>query len=353
MFMKDTVKKVSYKATGSSKKTPTKIVEHIFSSDLNSAIFSHIFRYFKIYSSKFEHKSDFELKRDSEVLLNYENEAIDEESEIEPVQEETIFRIYHRPNLVEELVSPCACVVHHDLNDPSDAFDIKKYLDKYLVSDLVICLNKTQEKILNGLGVLKTVVIPHGYNKRLKNLKPSPKTENSKFVLGLFSKRYGRLVKGEAFLYELAMNLSPDSISFMLIGDQRAIDGEWLISMGFDVIYGENIPYPVLCKSYNDIDALLITSISEGAPASVPEALITNTPIIARPVGMIPDVFAKGSCGLILTDNAETDAKLIMYFLKNNMDESKKFIKKNKLVYSWKEIISKYEDSINIVLGNE
>lgn len=351
--MKDAVRKVYHKPTSNSKKTPNKIVEHIFSSNLNSAIFSHIFRYFKTYSSKFVHKSDFELKSESEDLLNDINAITDEDNEIEVTQEETIFRIYHRPNLVEELENPCACVVHHDLNDPSDAFDIEKYLDKYLVSDLVICLNKTQEKILNGLGVLKTVVIPHGYNKRLKDLNPNPKTENSKFVLGIFSKRYGRMVKGEAFIYELAMNLSPESISFMLIGDQRSIDGEWLISMGFDVIYGESVPYPVLCKSYNDIDALLITSISEGAPASVPEALITNTPIIGRPVGMIPDVFAKGSCGLILTDNAETDAKLIMYFLKNKLDGSKKFIKKNKLVYSWKEIINKYEDSIDNILGNE
>ncbi|MGS0640057.1 glycosyl transferase family 1, partial [Citrobacter sp. VF227] len=78
---------------------------------------------------------------------------------------------------------------------------IEKFIPRYKEANVVICLNSVQKEILASQGIDNTVVIPHGYNEEY--IKPNlnaPRHWNGKVQIGLFSRRYPRKVKGEAYL---------------------------------------------------------------------------------------------------------------------------------------------------------
>lgn len=298
------------------------VVEHVFSRDLGSSIFKDIFAYFNKYSEKFRFVSD----------LTDHGETPD-------------YRIYHRPQLEAELKSPCATVVHHDLEDWDIGVKIEKFMPGYRQSDVLICISETQQKILANNNLHNTHLIHHGYNELLLSNRKSNCSEKApaKIKLGLFSRRYDGFRKGEAFLFELALRLPPDRFEFVLIGKDRHLDLPWLESVGFTVHCQSYVPYPVLCKAYQGLGALLMLSTREGAPACIPEALVSGVPIIARPVGMVPEMFKAEDVGLLLTDNANTDAAAIVKMFDQDISAQRRRIIDADLVNSWKEVIFQYE----------
>ncbi len=72
---------------------------------------------------------------------------------------------------------------------------------------------------------------------------------------------------------------------------------------------------------YADLDALVISSINEGTPVSVIEALSALCPVVATAVGGLPDLLDQGALGTLVPSNDEaalTDA--IMQILANPPD---------------------------------
>jgi glycosyltransferase involved in cell wall biosynthesis len=59
------------------------------------------------------------------------------------------------------------------------------------------------------------------------------------------------------------------------------------------------------------MDYLLICSNFEGGPANLPEAIGTGTPVLATPVGMVPDFVRHGVNGLLLSGRVDDDAELV------------------------------------------
>jgi len=55
-----------------------------------------------------------------------------------------------------------------------------------------------------------------------------------------------------------------------------------------------------LNRWYNKIDALIMCSISEGGPLNIMEAGSCGLPVIATPVGLVPEIIRDGSNGLII-----------------------------------------------------
>jgi glycosyltransferase involved in cell wall biosynthesis len=291
------------------------------SNDVKSGIFDSIMGYFKDYSED----------------INYV-------ISIKPIQGADIYH-YHRPHLESELVSPSVSTVHHDLKDTDSWLDPKRFYDRYHECEKVICLNTSQENTLNKMGICDTVVIPHGYREDI--FKPAKKEGllNRKVRIGLVSKRYGRKVKGEAYLYELMKRISPGSVEWIFVGEGRTEDAFRARELGFDAKVYERLPYNVFGSLYEHIDVLLMCSWHEGGPANIPEAIASATPVIGFNVGMVKDLVIHGVNGLILTSNVKNDTEML-----NDIFQNKdKIISLNENIISgngmtcitWKECISR------------
>lgn len=255
------------------------------SSNQKSTIFDHIMQYFIEYGDK---RFDF--------------------STSEKARTDSLVRHYHRPQLESKLISPCVATIHHDLNDSSASLALDKFIPRYQEADYLICLNKTQEKILHQNGIFNTVIIPHGFNENLIKLNTKePKSWTGKIQLAIISRQYGRKVKGESYITEIAKYLNPNKFAFITIGQDRHLTADYLYNLGFDVTNFENIPYRIVADFYQKIDFLLMTSKYEGGPANIPEAIAAGIPIICNPIGMAKDYVKNNINGLYLSMDPEYD----------------------------------------------
>jgi len=307
---------------------PKPVVEHVWTRDRNSKIFEAIYSYFQDHGLHFKHSSS-----------------------LDPNRPKADFRIYHRPHLETALVKPCASVIHHDLQDATSDFDLAKNLSVFAQSDVLFCLNNTQARQLEAAGLNQCRVVPHGYHENLQKIRQNRSSKltaehSPPWTLGIFSRRYPSLVKGEAFLYELLNHLSTAHFRFLLIGQDRDKDAAYLRRLSFEAIHLPNANYDELVESYNDLDALLVLSVAEGGPASAPESLAAGVPLIARPVGMIADIPSGSGSVLTLTDDPVADAKAITAYLSEGRHTQILTAPIPDYIKSWPEVIGAYETEI-------
>ena len=271
------------------------IVNHVMSADIHSGIFNDIFQYFKLYSPK-----------DVEYVIS-----------TKPIEDANIYH-YHRPHLESSLVNPSVVTIHHDLDDNDGWLGLSKFVPRYKEANTVICLNTLQQQRLAQYGIENTVVIPHGYNESILTMKPLRRFDpKRKAVIGIVSKRYGRRVKGEAFMYELFKRLNPSLCEFVLVGNGRSVEATMLRSMGFEARVFETLPYRLFNTLYHSMDFLMMCSYHEGGPANIPEAIATGTPVFTTRVGMAADLVKESVTGMFLDGDADTDGAKIMRVVEN------------------------------------
>lgn len=264
-----------------------------------------------------------------------------------PLKSQDIYH-YHRPNLETTLLHNSVVTVHHDLSDTDAWFDSDDYVGKYKGAGLIVCLNTDQQNILkNSYGITNTIVIPHGINENIFTKKNIFNPPNKKFNIGIVSKFYGRRVKGESFLFEIAKRLNPKNIMFTLVGQDRAVTSKMLEGFGFEVDLHEDIPYRLFNEIYHSIDVLLMPSLFEGGPANIPEALYTGTPILAKMVGMVHDFLLPGVNGLELTGDVGIDSKVINNLSINKADEfvalKRSMGDSGQVIPTWEDVVGRYQ----------
>jgi len=74
------------------------------------------------------------------------------------------------------------------------------------------------------------------------------------------------------------------------------------------------------------MDAVLLTSATEGLPNALLEAMHAGIPVAATPVGAVPDLLAHGQCGLLLDPAHEQDWPGQLYALLHNTAQRDHFI---------------------------
>ncbi|MDN7026094.1 glycosyltransferase family 4 protein [Methanoculleus sp. FWC-SCC1] len=98
-----------------------------------------------------------------------------------------------------------------------------------------------------------------------------------------------------------------DDVTFVIVGEgpQRGRVEEYLA--GYDLAGRVRlpgwVPHADLPGVLGDLKLLVVPSYSEGLPNVVLEAMACGTPVLATPVGSVPDIIRDGETGFLLQDN--------------------------------------------------
>lgn len=109
------------------------------------------------------------------------------------------------------------------------------------------------------------------------------------------------------------------------------------------------IPHNEVPNHLNEMKLLILPSYSEGISGIVQEAMACGTPVLATPVGGIPDLIKEGKTGFIMENNSPACiAKNVIRALKYpNLDEivknARKFIEAE---YAYEPMVRKCNDSL-------
>ena len=108
-----------------------------------------------------------------------------------------------------------------------------------------------------------------------------------------------------------------------LIGGDGVLFGEIVEELKVKGIYNRvklvgTIPHNEVPNYLNEMKLLILPSYIEGLPGIVQEAMACGTPVLATPVGGVPDLIKDGMSGFILENNSpECIAKNVIRALEN------------------------------------
>lgn len=196
----------------------------------------------------------------------------------------------------------------------------KQRLDERWIAKLIF---KKSKLIYNGIDEEKILA----NNKKVANLEIINKNRKIKII------STGRLTeqKGYSYLIE-AINIVSNEFDLELYiygeGNQRNFLQELIDKYSLtDKIKLEG-HYNDVWKIYKDFDFFISSSLYEGFPTVILEAMVLNLPIIATDVSGSKELIVNGETGLLVSPkNSQALADSIRFFI-NNYDEAKKFAEK-------------------------
>jgi glycosyltransferase involved in cell wall biosynthesis len=307
------------------------LVNFVISKDLSSKIFYDIFKRY--------------LSYDPSRLVVFISER--------PVDGFDVYH-YHRPHLETELRAPAVVTVHHDPRDVDPWLDPKKFWSVYRQTAAIICLNSLQVEDLAKEGLVNSIVIPHGYDRKIFSKRRKTFDGSRKVNIGIVSKRYDRRFKGDAYIFEAAERLSPERVRYTLVGAGRTLDAARLRGLGFEVDVFEYLPYRLYGALYKSMDFLMMVSTYEGGPANLPEALASSTPVLCTNCGMVPDIIEHGRNGWVLTGDIRSDAAILEQICENHEGIADQlFVGAHEIesVVSWEEVIEQHIELYFDIIG--
>ena len=134
--------------------------------------------------------------------------------------------------------------------------------------------------------------------------KPLEKRDNLIGYIGRLSEEKGILSFMEAIPKALERE---DSVEILIGGDgqlrgkvERYLNEQ---NLNNKVKFVGWIPHDELPKYLNELKLLVLPSYTEGLPNIMLEAMACGTPVLATPVGAVPDVIKDGETGFIMEDN--------------------------------------------------
>ena len=112
------------------------------------------------------------------------------------------------------------------------------------------------------------------------------------------------------------------------------------------------ISHDELPKYLNQLRLLVLPSYTEGLPNIMLEAMACGTPVLATPVGAIPDVIRDGETGFIMEDNSpECIARNVMRALDHPdlekiAERGRKFVEEE---YTFEKVVEKWKGILKVV----
>lgn len=146
-----------------------------------------------------------------------------------------------------------------------------------------------------------------------------------------------------------------------LIGGDGVLFGEIVEELKVKGIYNRvklvgTIPHNEVPNYLNEMKLLILPSYIEGLPGIVQEAMACGTPVLATPVGGVPDLIKDGMSGFILENNSpECIAKNVIRALENpNLEDlvknARKLIEED---YTYEMVVRKCKDALNALINGE
>jgi len=181
---------------------------------------------------------------------------------------------------------------------------------------------------------------------------PFSKRSDTIGFVGRFTRRKGILELLEAIPLVLRKN---NSIKFVLIGkglfDQEIRQTINDLDLAVNVDFVGQVRNEDLPNYYNQFKLLVIPSTSEGLPNVMLEAMSCHTPVLATPVGVIPDVISEGETGFLLANNSPEEIARRVIELFDHQDKLEQVTTKAQLVlhenYSYSAATLRYQTLID------
>ena len=217
---------------------------------------------------------------------------------------------------------------------------IEKINAKLLCKNLIAVSNDLKKFLLQrNLGRNSIKVIHNGiYEKdiKLKKDKKLIRKELNIPDVGIIFGTLGRLVsvKGHKYLLEGAKKvIAKYPQAYFIIagnGELMNIHLDWInrecLGNNIKFIGFRDDPYDIL----NSFDIFVLTSLHEGIPMVLLEAMFLEKPIIATKVGGIPEIISDGENGILIpSKNSDAFADACLSFIENTMKSPKSIIAKN------------------------
>jgi glycosyltransferase involved in cell wall biosynthesis len=189
---------------------------------------------------------------------------------------------------------------------------IEKFLT--LISTRIIVISEKQkEDICYKYKIAapdKVTVIPIGFEfhhirsnpKYRGTIKNNYKIPDNEIVISII----GRLteIKNHDLFLEIAYHLLKQypTVHFLIIGDGHLRDQltEKVVHLNLNNSIHFTGWISDIPKIYSNTDILLLTSINEGTPNTIIEAMYNKIPVVATNVGGVPDIISNGKDGFII-----------------------------------------------------
>ena len=178
-----------------------------------------------------------------------------------------------------------------------------------IVTDRIIAISESQKwelsstyKVCNP-NIIKTIKLGFDLNKFLNiskhkgTLRKKLGLSKSTIIIGIIGrivpiKNHKMLIDSAKFLLG---NFKNKKIIFLLVGDGelRSFLEDYVAECGIEdnvLFYGWERNIPLI---YADLDILALTSLNEGTPVSIIEAMATKVPVITTGVGGVKDLLGK------------------------------------------------------------
>ncbi|MCK5215603.1 MAG: glycosyltransferase [Candidatus Omnitrophica bacterium] len=221
----------------------------------------------------------------------------------------------------------------------------------FLIDKQGIAANKTQV-IFNGIDLDY-----YGQTHDLNKIKEKLNINDADFVIGCVARLAP--VKGHDSMLTAFCKVCAQAknIKLLLVGDGELIEelkvlAERLRISSRVIFTGERRDIPQLLGVMN---AFILTSMSEGFPLSILEAMAAKLPIIATRVGGVPEVVGHNQTGLICEKgNIEEISEAILFMANNQSDAAKmgaRGYQRVKNNYNVENMKDEYEEVYSGVMG--
>jgi|WetSurMetagenome_2_1015567.scaffolds.fasta_scaffold02911_17 glycosyltransferase involved in cell wall biosynthesis len=179
--------------------------------------------------------------------------------------------------------------------------------------------------------------VPNGVEEELFNIKvPIPEKRNN-LVIGHVGKASGNKLdaKGHARFIEPACKIAN------------------VIYIGHYNNYRNRIPHEKMPDFYQQIDAFIVSSETDGTPNGALEAAACGRPILSNRIGNMPELIKDGYNGFLIERNVDAYVEKLLY-LKNNREHlremgknARKTIEEN---WTWKIMAENYRNMFRSIL---
>ena len=240
-----------------------------------------------------------------------------------------ILHTYNLPTIEYHPISWLAGVKGHihaehgrDIGDPQGLNKKHNFLRK-LMSSFIQCYVSVSDDLhqwlINTVGVAekKALLIQNGINTEIFNV-PKTKSEQLRFtIVARISpvKDHQNLLNAFTLLKERLPAEKLPLLSIVGDGDQRDRLEQYCHEQGLDTVTFLGARDDIE-QILSDTDVFVLSSIAEGIPMTILEAMSAKTPIVSTNVGGIPEVVENGKEGFLVDkSNAAALAQGLLHYI--------------------------------------